>query len=167
MFQLDGGVQLTSITGSPADPVDPPSANPTPAAARTGKGVSREWSCNSLLNAKASRDSYDSLFDTSKDTYDSLFDATMDDDSIFGGRSIAPPQHKQEKFSLKGLRPDSFGSNATTSSETEGDRTFRGVYGGCEMSPIPKGPAASYEAVGDDGMIGQSRIFLCQCQADV
>ncbi|ORY35692.1 hypothetical protein BCR39DRAFT_27980 [Naematelia encephala] len=102
MFQLDGGVPLTSITGSPPE-------NAT---------QSRRTSIISKRN------SYDSLFDSSQGgllSFDSLLnpDASLqtDMDSIFGAedRSLDPPV----SFILKGIRPISTVSSSSASESLE------------------------------------------------
>lgn len=151
MFQLDGGVQLTSITGSPAD-AEAPSPELSPAPVRSSSNVAKKWSYNSVLDGDTSAVTYNSLFDMSNRTLtDSLFDSSSPKaDSIFGGGPI----QMESKFTLRGARPDSVASTATTTRANEDQDTFR-AYGGCEMSPIPKGATTCLEADGEDDTMSE------------
>ncbi|KAK6910839.1 hypothetical protein I203_104873 [Kwoniella mangroviensis CBS 8507] len=116
MFQLDGGVQLTSITGSPPDETS------------DSRHV-RKSSWDSLFDGTKSRVD-DSLFDYSRQhqSRDSIFDSdssfnrsSADGDSLFGPE----PTSAKNNFFLKGLRPISTVSTAT--SVSNGDDTFHHV----------------------------------------
>ncbi|WWD02210.1 hypothetical protein V865_000248 [Kwoniella europaea PYCC6329] len=136
MFQLDGGVQLTSITGSPPD--EPPNSRHV-----------RKSSWDSLFDGTKSRID-DSLFDDSRQhrSRDSIFDSdssfnrsSADVDSLFG-----PEQTSAKKdFFLKGLRPISIVS--TTTSVSNGDDTFQHVqkYMQNVVTPV-KAMAKDFEA---------------------
>ncbi|KAK4686250.1 hypothetical protein P7C73_g3889, partial [Tremellales sp. Uapishka_1] len=119
MFQLDGGVQLTSITGSPPD--------------------------DSALNSnRTSRletdDDRDSIFDSPKTTIDSIFDrsASISSDSIFGNSDEG--LHVPQGFIIRGLRPISMVS--TSSSAENPDDTFINVskYAKNTMPKIKESP---------------------------
>ncbi|WVF67509.1 hypothetical protein IAT40_002265 [Kwoniella sp. CBS 6097] len=115
MFQLDGGVQLTSITGSPPD---------EPAHGNRPLSHHRQPSWDSLFDSTHSKVE-DSLFDNIRRVNDSLFDSgtsvnrsSADADSLFG-----PEHHSSEKnFFLKGLRPIS--TISTTTNGSQADDTF-------------------------------------------
>lgn len=130
MFQLAGGVQLTSITGSPPDD-----------AAKASTSYQRSASWDSLFDMTCGKVPHDSLFDASraKMVDDSLFNdlsalrgsfissanessrTSISSDSFFGPQQ----QPTNEKFFLRGLRPISTISTDTSSSVT--DDTFAGV----------------------------------------
>lgn len=130
MFQLDGGVQLTSITGSPPDDV---------AKASTSYPHSASW--DSLFDMTCGKVPHDSLFDAPRAMMidDSLFNdvsalrdsfISSDDESSrtsIGADSFFGPQQQptNEKFFLRGLRPISTISTDTSSSVT--DVTFAGA----------------------------------------
>ncbi|WVW85433.1 hypothetical protein I302_107471 [Kwoniella bestiolae CBS 10118] len=115
MFQLDGGVQLTSITGSPPDE-------------QSESRHTRKSSWDSLFDGTQSKIE-DSLFDNSHhQTRDSIFDSdtsfnrsSADGDSLFGPEQSSP----KKNFFLKELRPISTVSTATNGSN--GDDTFQHV----------------------------------------
>lgn len=158
MFQLDGGVQLTSITGSPAEDPDAYSPEPSPAPVRSGTALTHQWSYSSILDGDTSRATFNSLFNVSNRTFtNSILDSSLssNDDCVFGGRVA----EKEQKFTLKGLRPDSVASTATSATVEEGNNTFR-AYGGCEMSPIPKGQAACHEADGEDNTMSEWYMLI-------
>jgi serine/arginine repetitive matrix protein 2 len=99
----------------------------------------------------------DSLFDsTGIRTRDSIFDITkVDEESVFTSTRSALNE-KERKFMLKGLRPVSTVSTATSTTVEADERDIissakRG-YVTCayDMSPISKGPAACHEAEGED-----------------
>lgn len=130
MFQLDGGVQLTSITGSPPDDV-----------AKASMSYQRSASWDSLFDMTCGKVPHDSLFDASRAMMvdDSLFNdvsalrdsfiSSADESSrtSIGADSFFGPQQQptNEKFFLRGLRPISTISADTSSSVT--DDTFAGA----------------------------------------
>ena len=175
MFHRDGGVQLTSITGSPAENHDPndqaasPVPTPLPARIAHDQGHRREGSYDSFFEHAMSTFAHDSIFDSSAQTMpDSLFDSTgirtrdsifditkVDEESVFTSTRSALNE-KERKFMLKGLRPVSTVSTATSTTVEADERDIissakRG-YVTCayDMSPISKGPAACHEAEGED-----------------
>jgi len=153
MFQLDGGVQLSSITASPPDEAG--SEAPTPVAARQQQTHSRDKSFDSLL--EWSGESYDSLLNSSAERSkpDSLLDESTRIDCVFGG---SPLNADERKFMLKGLRPISTASAATSSTlAASDDDTFR-KYGN-DMSPVPRGQAACLEADGEDNTSSRYHAF--------
>ncbi|OCF39113.1 hypothetical protein I317_07096 [Kwoniella heveanensis CBS 569] len=117
MFQLDGGVQLTSITGSPPD-------EPAHSARPASHPHHRQPSWDSLFDGTHSK-MEDSLFDNPQHVNDSLFDSDTsanrssgDSDSLFG-----PEHHAATRnFFLKGLRPIS--TISTTTNGSGADDTF-------------------------------------------
>jgi hypothetical protein len=104
MFQLDGGVQLTSITGSPPDEPD---------RAERYTEHSRQPSLDSLLDSEANT-SYDSIFHSSIEHNRSSSTST---DSIFDATPVAV----RKEFFLRGVRPQSTISVASSESP---DDTF-------------------------------------------
>lgn len=135
MFQLDGGVQLTSITGSPPDD-----------AAKASASYQRSASWDSLFDATCGKVTHDSLLDTSRARLvdDSLFNdasavresfmSSADESSriSIGADSFFRPeqQSSNEKFFLRGLRPISAVSTDTSDSvadDTFADATARNV----------------------------------------
>lgn len=130
MFQLDGGVQLTSITGSPPDD-----------GAKASTSYQRSASWDSLFDMTCGKVLHDSLFDASRAMMVdvSLFnDVSAPRDSFIssadessrtsiGADSFFGPQQQptNEKFFLRGLRPISTISTDTSSSVT--DDTFVGA----------------------------------------
>ena len=147
MFQLDGGVQLSSITGSPAG--DGASEAPTPIAARQQSSRPPDMSEDSLINC--GEETYDSLINSSAERSqpDSLLDASTRIDNIFGG---SPLNAEERRFLLKGIRPNSFGSTATSSTLPVENGSYRNYDN--NTSPVPKGQAACVEANGEDGSLG-------------
>ncbi|WWD19225.1 hypothetical protein CI109_103683 [Kwoniella shandongensis] len=125
MFQRDGGVQLTSITGSPPDDT-----------AGTHSKHHRGLSWDSLFDNTQVK-ANDSLFDSAPD---SIFDSSAqhsrvssDRDSLFGPEQ----QSARNSFFLRGLRPVSTVSTATNS--TRPDDTFgNGSRWSVEASPVRK-----------------------------
>lgn len=130
MFQLDGGVQLTSITGSPPDD-----------GAKASTSYQRSASWDSLFDMACGKVPHDSLFDASRAMMVdvSLFnDVSAPRDSFIssadessrtsiGADPFFGPQQQptNEKFFLRGLRPISTISTDTSSSAT--DDTFVGA----------------------------------------
>ncbi|WRT68579.1 uncharacterized protein IL334_005557 [Kwoniella shivajii] len=117
MFQLDGGVQLTSITGSPPD---------GPLGTRQ-TSHRRQTSWDSLFDGTRSRIE-DSLFDDAQQSRDSMFDSdtsfnrsSTEAESLFGPDQSSP----RKDFFLKGLRPVS--TISTNTSESHRDDTFQHV----------------------------------------
>ncbi|WVQ95117.1 hypothetical protein IAU59_002211 [Kwoniella sp. CBS 9459] len=145
MFQLDGGVQLTSITGSPPD---------EPSHSGGGHRVThrRQSSWDSLFDGTHSkvedslfdnvRTGNDSLFDNIRPGNDSLFDSntsagrsSTDADSLFG-----PEHHTTNKnFFLRGLRPIS--TISTTTNGSQADDTFVHVQNYLQNVTTPLRPA--------------------------
>ncbi|KAK8854634.1 hypothetical protein IAR55_003373 [Kwoniella newhampshirensis] len=141
MFVRDGGVQLTSITGSPPDDGE----------LQDRQEHHRIVSWDSMFDCTRSREN-DSLFDSAPD---SIFDSSahvsrssMDNDSIFGPEQ----QTVGQGFLLRGLRPVSTISTATTS--TDPDDTFANVSRwSLEAQPISKTEERTelcWEAVGEN-----------------
>ena len=167
MFQLDGGVQLTSITGSPADDAASPEPNPLANRVQSVIHHKRENSYDSFFEHDLSKYTSDSLFDSSHNftkpdslfdstfgkTKDSIFDvsAVINDEAVFGSSSKAIGE-ADRKFMLKGLRPVSITS--------EGSSQNSPIKSGLsQLSPMPKGPVESYEAEGEDETLNKcSRI---------
>ena len=143
MFQLDRGIQLTSITASP--PEDDVSDNEEPTRSPRHQ---REWSLDSWLDANGP--GYDSLLYSSVDrtAVDSIFGSgdkksNNDVDSVF-----ASGQSTETKgFFLKGLRPLSMASIASSvGPEDAGNETFvRANKYTVDCSPLPKGQAMCFE----------------------
>ncbi|WVQ79720.1 hypothetical protein IAT38_001820 [Cryptococcus sp. DSM 104549] len=138
MFQLDGGVKLTSITGSPPDESKNNGGGEAGAVAAHNRTVS--W--DSLFDATRSKVVDDSLFDDvvgrSLGVNDSLFAcasgsssgaesscepsrASTDADSLFGPEN----QSGKKNFFLRGLRPISTISTETSASVA--DDTFANI----------------------------------------
>lgn len=135
MFQLDGGVQLTSISGSPPDD-----------AAKASTSCQRSASWDSLFDTTCGKIAHDSLFDASRARVvdDSLFNApsapresfmsSADESSrtSIGADSFFGPEQQSanDKFFLRGLRPISTISTDTSNSiadDTFADATARNV----------------------------------------
>lgn len=115
MFQLDGGVQLTSITGSPAViPPDDRCASPTPSGSTYKDSILDGPTYDALGR--------DSIFDSSCATGDTSLDA----DSIFGTDESVLAIKKEGGIRQFCLRPVSEISTATSSSE-DADDTFMNV----------------------------------------
>ncbi|WWC71395.1 uncharacterized protein I206_105350 [Kwoniella pini CBS 10737] len=124
MFQLDGGVQLTSITGSPPDAGPIPSTNRSSSYSQQHQ---RNSSWDSLFDGTHSKID-DSLFDRFQQSSDSICDSdTSYNRSSFDGDSLFGPEQSsnQKDFFLKGLRPVSTVSTATSVSNP--DDTFHNV----------------------------------------
>ncbi|WWC63483.1 uncharacterized protein I303_106086 [Kwoniella dejecticola CBS 10117] len=152
MFQLDGGVQLTSITGSPPDAETASHSNRSSAYIQQHQ---RESSWDSLFDGTQSKID-DSLFDHGQQSRDSMFDSdssfnrsSADGDSLFG-----PEQSSAKKpFFLKSLRPVSTVSTAT--SVSNGDDTFQHVQNYIQnvvtpVKAIPREIQACLQAEGED-----------------
>jgi hypothetical protein len=118
MFQLDGGVQLTSITGSPPDDVRPMEASAASHA--------RSHSLDSMFSGETPQTSFDSMFDTSIDHSRST---STSSDSIFGATSDNEAEQAvvQRGFFLKGMRPVSDVSMASSENPDEVERQGGGA----------------------------------------
>lgn len=141
MFQLDGGVQLTSITGSPPDDVRP----------MEGPSHARSPSLDSMFSGETPQTSFDSMFDTSIDHSRST---STSDDSIFGATSDIEAEHAmvQRGFFLKGMRPVS--KVSMTSSENPDDTFINVAKYGRRWNV--KADETPLEADGEGGMSSES-----------
>lgn len=113
MFQLDGGVQLTSITASPPDAQndDDDDDDESDSAPEVKSALD-----DSLLGPPANmhKPSFDSLIDSSRVTYDSLLDsACMSRDSLFDASAARYEREREFK-----LRPVSIVSTASSSQDS-------------------------------------------------
>jgi serine/arginine repetitive matrix protein 2 len=143
MFQLDGGVQLTSITGSPPDDVRPMEGS--------GSIHARSPSLDSIFSGETPQTSFDSMFDTSIDHSRST---STSSDSIFGATSDHEAEQAvvQRGFFLKGMRPV---SEVSMASSENPDDTFINVakYG---RRWNVKADETPLEADGEGGLSSES-----------
>lgn len=116
MFQLDGGVQLTSITASPPDGHEDPDADDT--AEDRQADAQNHFGNDSLLGRVPAfgKLSYDSLLDRSRATHDSLLDSPRQSrDSLFDANVDVEAPEIGREFKL---RPVSVMSTASSSQDS-------------------------------------------------
>ena len=194
MFTLDGGVQLTSITGSPANGLG--SEAPTPVPARTQTQISArrpmpqpsadsllgpaEFSRDSIFNSTADMSREDSLFHAAAghSRMGSIFNSSAEMsqvDSIFDGRthavssSIESDSFFSDVISTRGSRFMLKGLSARPDSMMSSRTDDSGETGDDTVrkdgcSPMPKGQAACHEADGEDNTMSESFLAPVTCE---
>ena len=148
MFQRDGGIQLTSITGSPAD------YPPSPAQADRDHELSR---MDAYVSFNASDDLGDeNVFGSSVPSKQTVVSSRSDEDSVFN----IPTRKASSSFLLKGLRPASAASNADSNTDVElhDESSILRKLANTGMSPVPKGPIACLEGEGEDISLSEFRL---------